>query len=46
LNTVYYDLVKEESWNFIKEFKNPTIDFKQLLRETTTKIKELKPEIF
>jgi len=46
LNTVYYDLIKEESWNFIKEFKNPTIDFKQLLRETTTKIKELKPEIF
>ena len=46
LNTVYYDLIKEESWNFIKEFKNPIIDFKQLLRETTTKIKELKSELF
>lgn len=30
LNTVYYDVIKEESWNFIKEFKNPTINYKTL----------------
>ena len=39
LNTVYYCLVKEESWNFVKEFKNPIIDFKRLsfLRLTVSK---------
>jgi hypothetical protein len=46
LNTVYYCLVKEESWNFIKEFKNPTIDFKRLHYFTTARVKELKPELF
>lgn len=46
LNTIYYCLIKEESWNFIKENKNPTIDFKKLLRFTTNKIKELSPELF
>ena len=30
LNTVYYDLIKEESWNFIKKHKNPVINFKTL----------------
>jgi hypothetical protein len=46
LNTVYYCLVKEESWNFVKEFKNPQIDFKRLHYFTTNKVKELKQEIF
>lgn len=30
LNTVYHDLVEEEIWNFLKETKDPTIDFKKL----------------
>lgn len=46
LNTVYYCLITEESWNFIKEFKNPTIDFKKVMYFTTAKIKELKPKFF
>lgn len=46
LNTVFYCLVKEESWNFIKEFKNPTIDFKRLSFFTNNRIKELMPELF
>jgi len=46
LNTVYYCLINEESWNFVKEFKNPTIDFKKLAWLTTGKIKELFPQIF
>lgn len=46
LNTVFYCLVKEEIWNIVKEFKNPTIDFKRLQYFTVLKIKELKPEIF
>lgn len=46
LNTVFYCLVSEESWNFVKEFKQPTIDFKRLNYFTVKQIKELKPEIF
>lgn len=46
LNTVYYCLVKEESWNFVKEFKNPTINFVRLMNLTIQKVKELKPELF
>ncbi len=46
LSTVFYCLVKEESWNFIKEFKNPTIDFKRLSFFTNNRIKELMPELF
>lgn len=46
LNTVFYCLVSEESWNFVKEHKNPIIDFKKLAAYTTAKIKEVCPEIF
>lgn len=46
LNTVYHSLVTEETWNFVKENKNPTIDFKRLQFFTTNKIKQVKPEIF
>jgi len=46
LQTVYYDLIREESWNFIKEHKNPTINFRTLNSVCNATIKELKPEIF
>lgn len=46
IHTVYYDLVTEETWNFVKEFKNPKVDFKVLSHYTTAKIKQIKPEIF
>lgn len=46
IHTVYYDLVTEETWNFVKEFKNPKVDFKVLSHYTTAKIKELKKELF
>lgn len=46
INVVFYNLIREESWNFVKEFKNPTIDFKRLSFFTTSKIKELKPDVF
>lgn len=45
-NTVFYCLVSEESWNFVKEFKNPTIDFKRLSYLANNKIKELTPNLF
>src|SRR5690606_7357654 len=40
LNTVYYDLIREDSWNFIKEFKNPTINFKTLQHFAFNKVKD------
>jgi hypothetical protein len=46
LGVVFYCLVKEDCWNFVKEFKNPTIDFKRLSFMTTQKIKELMPDVF
>lgn len=46
LHTVYYDLVVEETWNFVKEFKSPKIDFKVLSHYTTARIKELRKELF
>lgn len=41
LGTVYYDLVREDCWNFIKKHKNPTIDFGKLQKLTFGKVKEL-----
>lgn len=46
LQTVFYDLVKEESWNFVKEFKLPTINFRTLNYFCNAKIKEIKNELF
>ena len=46
LNTIFYCLIKEECWNFVKEFKNPTINFGTLYFLTINKIKELKPTLF
>jgi hypothetical protein len=46
LNTVYYDLIREESWNFIKEFKNPTINYKTLQFFIFKQIRTNYPDIF
>lgn len=46
LNTVFYCLIKEEAWNFVKELKNPTVDFKRLNMMTTIRIKNILPERF
>lgn len=46
LNTVYHDLIVEESWNFVKKFKNPYVDYKRVQKLITAKIKEIKPELF
>ena len=40
LNTVYYCLISEESWNFVKENKNPIIDFRRLHSLSIQKTKE------
>lgn len=46
LSTVYYTLINEEMWNILKEFKQPTINFKTLNCLVINKIKELKKELF
>jgi hypothetical protein len=46
LETVFYDLVQEETWNILKEFKNPTINFNSLKVYTIRRIKALKKELF
>ena len=46
INVVFYCLVKEECWNFVKEFKKPTIDFKRLQFFCTQQIKAEIPNVF
>ena len=46
LGKVYHELICEEIWNILKEFKSPTINFKVLNTLTIQRIKQVKPEIF
>lgn len=46
LNTVYYDLINEESWNYIKKHKNPTINYSTLNHFVTNKVKQIMTNIF
>lgn len=46
LNTVYFCLISEESWNFIKEFKNPIVDFKRLSYLCNERVKLLMTNLF
>lgn len=46
LNTVWYDLIREETWNFLKEHKNPKLDTGFMQKLTFAKVKELRKDIF
>lgn len=46
LNTVYYDLIKEDAWEFVKEHRNPSINFSILQHFTFKKVKESLPHLF
>ena len=46
LNTIYYEVVKEECWNFVKENKNPTINFKTLQHFVFAKVRDILPNLF
>jgi hypothetical protein len=46
LNTVYYDVVREDAWNFVKANKNPTINFSALQHFVFGRVKALKPTLF
>lgn len=41
LNTIYYELIREESWQFVKKHKNPIIDFRTLQSLTFKTVKEI-----
>lgn len=46
LNTVWHEFIVEESWNIIKKYKNPTINFKLLNKLVIEKIKHVKKGLF
>lgn len=46
LHTVFYDVIREDSWSFVKKHKNPKIDFKTLQYQIFSRVKNLKPELF
>lgn len=46
LSRVFHDLITEEMWSILKDFKNPTIDFGKLNKYTTLKIKSLAQDLF
>jgi len=46
LGCVYHDLVVEESWNFVKQYKYPIVNYKRLHKMVTAKIKDVMPDLF
>lgn len=46
LNTVFYDVVREDTWNFIKKHKNPSINFKTLQHFVFAEVKNKAPQLF
>lgn len=46
LNTVFYDVIKEDAWNFVKKYKNPTINFKTLQHFVFKEVKTKAPNLF
>lgn len=43
---IFYELINEESWNIIKKYNNPTINYKTLNMMVIRKVKECKQELF
>lgn len=46
LNVIFYEIVKEESWNFVKENRNPIINFKTLQHFVFAKVRFVLPHLF
>ena len=46
LGRVYHELIAEESWNVVKKYRNPTINYKTLQGFVTRKVKEVKSDLF
>lgn len=46
LHIIYYDVVREDCWNFVKMFKDPIIDFKKLKALVFAQVKINLPNYF
>lgn len=46
LGRVWHDFVIEETWQIIKDYKNPKVDFKTMQYFCNKKIKELRKDLF
>jgi hypothetical protein len=46
LQTVFYCVVKEELWDALKKYKDPTIDFRKLRQHCILQTKKHAPELF
>lgn len=46
LGRVWYEFIREESWNIIKKYRNPKIDYRILNALLINKIKDVKSELF
>jgi hypothetical protein len=46
LETVYHCVVTEELWTALKQYKDPTIDFKKLRRHVIAQTKSLAKDLF
>ena len=46
LGVVWHELIIEESWNIVKKFKNPTINYRLLNNLVIKRIKEVKSDLF
>lgn len=46
LQTVFYDFVRECTWGYVKEFKNPKVDFKTLNRFVQLRTKSHLSDLF
>lgn len=46
LHTVYRDVVSEEAWHIVKQYKNPVIDFRTLQKFVFLQVKEIMNELF
>lgn len=46
LSTVYSEFIKDYSWDIVKKYKNPKIDFKRLQVYVFNRVKVVKSELF
>lgn len=46
LNVVYYSVIKEDSWEFLKEFNFPVVDYGRLRHFIFAEVKQKKAELF
>lgn len=46
LGSIYHTFIVEESWNFVKTFHNPVIDFSVLNKLVVEKVKDIKKDVF